>query len=60
MDTKYIKSKPNTLLNLFEKYPDKQWYWKGISSNPNITMEIIEKYPNNAELGEIIRHKYKK
>jgi len=36
----------NLLLYLIEKYPNKQWDWKGISWNPNITMEIIEKYPN--------------
>jgi len=43
---KYIKSKPNTLTLLLEKYPDKPWDWSGISRNPNITMEIIEKYPD--------------
>ena len=45
MDINYIKSKPNTLFQLIEKYPDKHWNWKWISYNPNITMEIIEKYP---------------
>ena len=33
MDIKYIKSKPNILLDLIEKYPNKPWNWKGISNN---------------------------
>ena len=33
-------------MEIIEKYPDKQWNWKGISRNPNLTMEMIEKNPD--------------
>ena len=44
MDTKYIKSKPNVLFQLIEKYPNKSWDWYLISENPNITMGMVFLY----------------
>jgi hypothetical protein len=31
-------------MEMIERYPDKPWYWVGISYNPNLIMEMIERY----------------
>ena len=36
----------NELIQLLEKFPDKEWNWDELSYNPNITIEIVEKYPD--------------
>ena len=38
MGINYIESKPNTLIQLIEKYPNNDWNYQLLSSNPNITL----------------------
>jgi hypothetical protein len=43
---KYIQSKPNKLLYLYEKYYNNQWNIQELSRNPNLTLEFIKKNKN--------------
>jgi hypothetical protein len=53
-------NKDDYMNHLYEELLDAaQYVKKEMSIIPEI-QELIERYPNNAELGEIIRHKYKK
>ena len=53
-------NKDDFMNHLYEELLDAaQYAKKEMSIIPEI-QELIERYPNNAELGEIIRHKYKK
>ena len=36
----------NTLQQLILKFPDKPWYWYGLSYNPNITMNFVLENPD--------------
>jgi hypothetical protein len=53
-------NKDDYMNHLYEELLDAaQYVKKEMSIIPEI-QELIQKYPNNAELGEIIRNKYKK
>jgi hypothetical protein len=33
------------LIDIVNKYSDKDWNWYGLSKNPNITFDDVLKYP---------------
>jgi len=37
-----IRKMDNELIKLLREFPDKPWYWRGLSMNPNITIEIVK------------------
>ena len=36
----------NYLVKLLDLYPDKPWYWWGLSQNPNITWAVVKNNPD--------------
>jgi hypothetical protein len=42
-----IMTPTNVLIEILEKYPNRNWNWISLSKNPGITYEYIESHPTN-------------